>query len=57
MRIINLNEDSKNKLLEQLMKRSQQSYGQYEQTVNDIIDNVKKKKKKNIIEYKKKIEK
>lgn len=42
MRIVNLNEDSKNTLLEQLIKRSPQSYGQYEQTVNEIIEAVKK---------------
>ena len=39
MRIINLNEDSKNTLLEQLIKRSPQSYGQYEQAVNEIQKN------------------
>ena len=51
MRIINLNEDSKNTLLEQLIKRSPQSYGQYEQTVNEIIENVKANRDKALFDY------
>lgn len=51
MRIINLNEDSKNTLLEQLIKRSPQSYGQYEQTVNEIIENVKESRDKALFDY------
>ena len=51
MRIINLNEDSKNTLLEQLIKRSPQSYGQYEQTVNEIIENVKANRDKAMFDY------
>ena len=51
MRIINLNEDSKNTLLEQLIKRSPQSYGQYEQTVNEIIENVKENRDKALFDY------
>ena len=51
MRIINLNEDSKNTLLEQLIKRSPQSYGQYEQTVNEIIENVKANREKALFDY------
>ncbi len=51
MRIINLNEDSKNTLLEQLIKRSPQSYGQYEQTVNEIIENVKSNRDKALFDY------
>lgn len=51
MRIINLNEDSKNTLLEQLIKRSPQSYGQYEQTVNEIVENVKANSDKALFDY------
>ena len=51
MRIINLNEDSKNTLLEQLIKRSPQSYGQYEQTVNEIIETVKANRDKALFDY------
>lgn len=51
MRIINLDEDSKNTLLEQLIKRSPQSYGQYEQTVNEIIENVKANRDKALFDY------
>ena len=51
MRIINLNEDSKNTLLEQLIKRSPQRYGQYEQTVNEIIENVKANRDKALFDY------
>ena len=51
MRIINLNEDSKNTLLEQLIKRSPQSYGQYEQTVNEIIENVEANRDKALFDY------
>ena len=51
MRIINLNEASKNTLLEQLIKRSPQSYGQYEQTVNEIIENVKANRDKALFDY------
>lgn len=51
MRIISLNEDSKNTLLEQLIKRSPQSYGQYEQTVNEIIENVKESRDKALFDY------
>ena len=51
MRIINLNEDSKNTLLEQLIKRSPASYGQYEQTVNEIIENVKENRDQALFDY------
>lgn len=41
MKIVKLTEDSKKNLLENLLKRSPNSYGQYEQTVAAIIENVK----------------
>lgn len=44
MRIVELTEQTRNNLLEKLLKRSPNSYGQYEQTVNDIIAQVREKK-------------
>lgn len=41
MKIVKLTEDSKKNLLENLLKRSPNSYGQYEQTVAAIIENVR----------------
>lgn len=43
MRIVELNDTTRNHLLENLLKRSPNSYGQYEQTVNEIIDQVRTK--------------
>jgi histidinol dehydrogenase len=41
MRTIKLTEESKKNILENLLKRSPNSYGQYESAVNDILANVK----------------
>ena len=41
MRILELNEDTKKDILSNLLKRSPNSYGEYEGRVNAIIDNVK----------------
>lgn len=41
MRIITLNEESRNNLLANLLRRNPGSYGQYEQTVNDIVSKVR----------------
>ena len=41
MRIVELNDTTRNHLLENLLKRSPNSYGQYEQTVSEIIDQVR----------------
>ena len=51
MRIVSLNESTKNTLLEQLLKRSPSSYGEYEATVNEIIENVKANKDKALFDY------
>ncbi len=42
MRIIKLTQESKDSLLNDLLKRSPNNYGQYEKTVNDIIADVRK---------------
>lgn len=42
MRIIKLTSESKENILENLLKRSPNIYGQYESAVNDILDDVRK---------------
>lgn len=44
MRIVELNEESKQNLLEDLLKRSPNNYGEYEEKVADIIYRVRKEK-------------
>lgn len=51
MRIVTLNNETKNKLLSDLLKRSPASYGQYEQTVNDIISSVREHKDEALFSY------
>ena len=51
MRIVELNETTKKNLLELLLKRSPSGYGQYEQTVNDIIETVKLKKDQALFDF------
>ncbi|MBD5396353.1 MAG: histidinol dehydrogenase [Lachnospiraceae bacterium] len=51
MRIVTLNESTKNNLLNSLLKRSPASYGQYEQKVNEIIEAVKEKKDQALFDY------
>ncbi len=41
MRIVELTEETRSNLLENLLKRSPNSYGEYEQTVNEIIAKVR----------------
>lgn len=43
MRIVELNDKTRNNLLENLLKRSPNSYGQYEKTVDEIIRQVREK--------------
>ncbi len=43
MRIVELNDKTRNNLLENLLKRSPNSYGQYEKTVDEIISQVREK--------------
>lgn len=57
MRIVKLTEETKNNILEGLLKRSPNSYGEYEATVNEILGNVKKNKDKAVFEYTKKFDK
>ena len=51
MRIVELTDETKNNLLESLLKRSPNSYGQYEKTVNDIIGDVRARRDEALFEY------
>ena len=57
MRIINLTKETKNNLLQDLLKRSPNNYGQYESIVADIIEQVKTRKDDAVKEYTKKFDK
>ena len=57
MRIVELTKEAKENILENLLKRSPNSYGQYEETVKDILADVKENKDKAIFEYTKKFDK
>ena len=56
MRIEKLDENTKNNLLEDLLKRSPNSYGQYEARVQEILDNVREKRDEALFEYTKKFD-
>lgn len=51
MRIVKLTKETKKDLLENLLKRSPNNYGQYESTVLEIIENVKENKNKALFDY------
>lgn len=51
MRIIELNESTKNNILENLLKRSPNQYREYEDKVADIISNVKKRGDEALFDY------
>ena len=51
MRIVELTDETKNNLLDSLLKRSPNSYGQYEKTVNDIIEDVRARRDEALFEY------
>ena len=56
MRILTLTKDTKNDLLESLLKRSPNHYGEFEGRVNEIIANVRENKDKALFEYTKKFD-
>ena len=56
MRIQRLGKDTKENLLEDLLKRSPNNYGQYEQGVNEILNEVKLRKDAAVFEYTKKFD-
>ena len=51
MRILKLTKETQNNILENLLKRSPHSYGEFESRVNDIIQNVREKRDEAIFEY------
>lgn len=57
MRIVELTAQTKQNLLENLLKRSTNDYGDYEKVVADIIENVKTRKEDAIFEYSLKFDK
>ena len=51
MKILKLTKETQNNILENLLKRSPNSYGEFESRVNDIIQNVREKRDEAIFEY------
>lgn len=51
MRVLKLTEETQNNILENLLKRSPNSYGEFESRVNDIIQNVRERRDEAIFEY------
>ena len=56
MRIEKLDESTKKNLLEDLLKRSPNSYGKYEESVQQILADVKEKRDAAVFEYTKKFD-
>lgn len=56
MRIMNLTAQARENILENLLKRSPNSYGEFESRVNDIIEQVREKKDAAIFDYTKKFD-
>ena len=56
MRIIKLTQESKKSLLNDLLKRSPNNYGKYEDVVNEILANVKARGDEAVFEYTKKFD-
>lgn len=57
MRIVKLTAGTRQNLLENLLKRSTNDYGEYEKVVADIIENVRERKEEAIFEYSLKFDK
>lgn len=57
MKIITLTNETKQNLLENLLKRSTTNYGEYEKNVDSIIQNVKQNKEEAIFDYNLKFDK
>ena len=57
MRIVKLNADTKKDLLNSLLKRSPEHYGQYEGTVAEMIEKVREEKDKAVFAYTEKFDK
>jgi histidinol dehydrogenase len=57
MRILDLTEESRKNILEDLLKRSPSSYGKFEDAVSEIVNNVKKKGDEALFSYTKQFDK
>ena len=57
MRTLKLTEETRKNVLEDLLKRSPNQYGQYEAVVNEIIQAVREKKDTAVLEYTAKFDK
>jgi len=51
MRIIELNDATKQSILDDLLKRSPNNYSQYEATVNEIIDRIRTERDQAVFDY------
>lgn len=56
MRIVKLDQQSKQNILADLLKRDPNNYNQYEDTVREIVENVKNRKDEAVFEYTKKFD-
>lgn len=56
MRILKLTEETKTNILENLLKRSPNSYGEFEERVNDIIAQVRTRRNAAVFEYTKRFD-
>lgn len=56
MRIIPLTDETKNNILDDLLKRSPNNYDKYQDTVNEILNEVKEKGDKAVFQYTKKFD-
>lgn len=51
MRIVELSNETKQSILDDLLKRSPNNYSEYEATVNEIIDRVRKERNRAVFDY------
>ncbi len=56
MKILNLDSETKNNILENLLKRSPNNYGEFEGRVNEIIENIRANGDQALFEYTKKFD-
>ena len=56
MKITKLNESTKKNILNDLLKRSPNNYGEFTKTVEDIVNNVRENGDKAVFEYTKKFD-
>lgn len=57
MRVIHLTEKTRTDILEELLRRSPDHYGEYEQVVSEILENVKRDRDQAVFAYTKKFDK